>query len=241
MTSLSTAAVWRARRPAVPDNPRVIRMRAALALLAAALLLGGAGCATRHPTRLSADSLAEAETFPYFRLYWVGPSFAGTPLAAVDGRETYNPGIGDSVYYGDCVTGKGLLGGGSGCALPLQVTTVIYRLHSNAPLGPQRNTLIRSIPATIYDGGRSIELYSGRVAIDIFSDSFADASRAAVLLEPLNTRSSPSRRLPPPVYCPGLAGPIDARLRLILDRLPGRPCQRAAAAEAAKRALRERG
>ena len=48
---------------------------------------------------------------------------------------------------------------------------MIYRLHSNAALGPQRNMLIRGVPATVYDEGRSIELYSGRVAIDIFSDT----------------------------------------------------------------------
>ncbi len=69
--------------------------------------------------------------------------------------------VGDSVYYGDCVQRKGIFGGGS-CLLPLQVTTVIYRLHSNATLGPQRNTVIRGVPATVYDEGRSIELYSGQ-------------------------------------------------------------------------------
>ena len=72
--------------------------------------------------------------------------------------------------------GKGIFGGGS-CLLPLQVTTVIYRLHSNATLGPQRNIVVRGVPATVYDEGRSIEIYSGRVAIDIFSDTFSHALR----------------------------------------------------------------
>ena len=119
-------------------------------------------------------TLAEAETFPYFRVYWVGPSFAGQPLAAADGQKGYVSGVGDSVYYGDCVQRKGIFGGGN-CLLPLQVTTVIYGLHSNATLGPQSNMVIRGVPATVYDEGRSIELYSGRVAIDIFSDTFAHA------------------------------------------------------------------
>ena len=196
------------------------------------------GCGTTHPPRLASRALAEAQTFPYFKLYWVGPSFAGRPLASVDGREGYNTAIGDSVYYGDCVTGKGLLGGGGSCALPLQITTVIYRLHSNGPLGPQRNTLIRDVPATIYDGGRSLELYTGRLAIDVFSDSFADASSAARRLRPLNAPTQPGERLAPPVYCPGLAGPIDRPLRRVLDALPGRPCQRAAASVAGTERLR---
>ncbi len=85
---------------------------------------------------------------------------------------------------------KGIFGGGS-CLLPLQVTTVIYRLHSNAALGPQRNMVVRGVPATVYDEGRSIELYSGRVAIDVFSDTFAHALAAANELRPLN---APARR-----------------------------------------------
>ena len=147
------------------------------------------GCATGHPRPLAAGTLAEAETFPYFRVYWAGPTFAGHPLAAADGQASYDSGIGDSVYYGDCVQRKGIFGGGN-CLLPLQVTTVIYGLHSNSTLGPQRNTVIRGVPAVVYDEGRSIELYSGRLAIDIFSDTFAHAYRAALELRPLNAPGS---------------------------------------------------
>ncbi len=68
-----------------------------------------------------------------------GPRFQGQPLVAADGLKGYNSEVGDSVYYGDCVSGHGVFGGGGSCTLPLQVTTVVYRLHSNAPLGPQRN------------------------------------------------------------------------------------------------------
>lgn len=212
--------------------------KALLALAALSVLALLCGCGTAHPPLLTTRALAEARTFPYYKLYWAGTTFGGRPLVAVDGRESYNPGIGDSVYYGDCVTGKGLLGGGGGCALPLQVTTVIYRLHSNAPLGPQRNALIRGVPATIYDEGHSIELYTGRLAIDVFSDDFADASSAAEQLRPLNAPSLPGESLAPPVYCPGLSGPIEARLRRVLDALPGHPCQRAAAATAVTQWLR---
>ena len=108
-----------------------------------------------------------------------GPASPVSRSTAADGQKGYISGVGDSVYYGDCVQRKGIFGGGS-CLLPLQVTTVIYGLHSNATLGPQRNMVIRGVPATVYDEGRSIELYSGRVAIDIFSDTFAHAHRAAL-------------------------------------------------------------
>jgi hypothetical protein len=211
------------------------RRRSALAplllvALCASMLLAG-GCATGHPGPLSAQALQEAETFPYYPIYWVGRYFGAYPLTAADGKKGYSSAIGDSVYYGDCVRDKGILGGGS-CQLPLQVTTVIYRLHSNATLGAQRNTLIRGIPAVIYDEGRSIELYSGRQAIDIFSDTYGHAMRAARTLRPLNAPGSATGPLPPPVYCPGLAGPTSRHLRAVMSHLPEHACQRAAAIEA---------
>jgi hypothetical protein len=214
--------------------------RTALTLAALTIVMSASGCGTAHPRPIDNGALAEAQTFPYFKLYWVGSSFAGKPLATVDGRESYNAAIGEGVYYGDCVTGKGLLGGGGSCALPLQVTSVIYRLHSNAALGPQRNALIRGVPATIYDEGRSIELYSGRLAIDVFSDTLAHALLAAGELRPLNAPGSAAEKLAPPVYCPGLSGAITSEVRRVMDGLPGHPCQSAARATARARRLAER-
>jgi hypothetical protein len=214
--------------------------RAALAcvLLAAA---ASAGCGTGHPPPLTRGTLVEAQTFPYYKLYWVGPRFAGRPLAAVDGLQSYSTAIGDSVYYGDCVNGKGLLGGGGSCLLPLQVTTVIYRLHSNSALGAQRNALIRGVPATIYDEEHSIELYSGRLAIDLFSDTPAHALAAANQLRPLNAPGSASAPLAPPVYCPGLSGSVTPELRKVMNGLPGHPCQQARAAIAVAERLARGG
>jgi hypothetical protein len=215
-----------------------LRARRGLALALLAVAAFASGCGTVHPPALGGAALAEARTFPYYKLYWAGPTFAGHPLAATDGLKSYSAGIGDSVYYGDCVSGKGLLGGGGSCLLPLQVTTVIYSLHSNAPLGPQRNMLIRGVPATVYNEERSIELYSGRVAIDVYSDTLAHALLAAEQLQPLNAPDS-AGRLPAPVYCPGLSGPISLKLAAAMNALPGHPCQKARAALAASQRLSE--
>jgi len=202
-----------------------------LAVLGACLALALSGCSTGQPKPISAIELAEAQSFPYYKTYWVGPTFAGARLAAADGLNGYIPTIGDSVYYGDCVQSKGIFGGGS-CQLPLQITTVIYRLHSNAALGSQRNTVIRGVPATVYDGGRSIELYSGRVAIDVFSNTLAHALAAAQELRPLNAPGAASGPLPPPVYCPGLSGSQSHKLEHIMATLPLHACQLAAAESA---------
>jgi hypothetical protein len=210
------------------DRPsRPLRLAALCALLLAALALSG--CGTARPRAVDANELAEAQTFPYFRVYWAGRSFLGQPLAAVDGQKGYLSSIGDSVYYGDCVKGKGIFGGGS-CILPLQVTTVVYRLHSNETLGRHRNIVVRGVPATVYDEGRSIELYSGRVAIDLFSNTFAHAYAAARALLPLNAPDPATTDLPPPIYCPGLFGPQSAQLKRVMARLPAHACQRASAA-----------
>jgi hypothetical protein len=211
-------------------RPRDTARIALAALLALAAVLA-AGCGTGHPRKLAASELADVQTFPFYRVYWVGDRFEGHVLAATDGLRGYIERIGDSVYYGDCVQSKGIFGGGS-CQLPLQVTTVVYRLHSNAPLGPQRNMVIRGVPATVYDGGRSIEIYTGRVAIDVFSDTYARAIRASALLLPVNAPGSASGPLPPPVYCPGLSGPVEGALRHVMAKLPDHACQRAAAATA---------
>jgi hypothetical protein len=213
---------------------RAVRRHRPLAAVAVALLcaLAAAGCGgTEHPGPISPRELAEAQTFPYYRVYWVGPSFENGHISAADGLRGYLERIGDSVYYGDCVKSKGIFGGGS-CVLPLQVTTVIYRLHSNAALGPQRNTVVRGVPATIYDNGHSIEVYTGRVAIDIFSDSLAHALTAAQHLRPINAPGSASGPLPPPVYCPGLSGPATGRVARVMASLPRDACQHAASQEA---------
>ena len=99
------------RTAASPKRPWLPRAACALTLLAVGLLACGCGT-TEHPPPLSEAALAEAQTFPYYPIYWVGPRFEGRPLAAVDGAKSYSTTIGDSVYYGDCVNNKGLLGGG---------------------------------------------------------------------------------------------------------------------------------
>jgi hypothetical protein len=221
MTGMNAAASRALRRAA----------RAALALSGICAALAAGGCGTSHPKPILSSELAEAQTFPFYRVYWVGPSFDGRPLAAADGLKGYIPAVGDSVYYGDCVQGKGFVGGGS-CLLPLQVTTVVYVLHSNAALGTQSNMLIRGVPATVYDEGRAIEIYTGRLAIDIFSDTFAHALKASDELRPLNAPGSASADLPPPVFCPGLSGPVGASVARVMADLPGHVCQQTAAQKA---------
>ena len=185
-------------------NTRPHLLRPSPLLLAAALLAGG--CATSQPAPLTVRELAEAQTFPFYRVYWAGPRFGSYRLVAADGRQNYTSSIGDSVYYGNCLPGKTSALGGGGCELPLRVTTLIYTRHANASLGAQRNTILRGVPAVIYNGGDTVELYSGRVAIEVFSDDLSEALRAIGALRPLNAPGAAAARCHLPSTAPGSPG-----------------------------------
>ena len=176
-------------------------------LAVAGLLL--AGCSTGHPRPLGASELDTVRTFPFFRLYWAGRVFNGQAVTAVDGLRDYSDSTGTTIQYGDCAPGSGPLHTGS-CRPDLQVDTVIYRPHCNRALGSQRNILIRGVPATVFDGGDSVEVYTGRVAVDVYADTAAHALAAARALRPVNARGNTQGPLPPPAYHPGLVAPAPA-------------------------------
>lgn len=237
--AVPTAPPWRSGARTVPvarPRPRPAASLACLSAILAACLLA-AGCASQNPAPIAAGELAEAQTFPYYPLYWTGPHFGSYHLTAADGRKSYSTAVGDSVFYGDCLSGKSSAIGESGCVLPLQVTTSIYHMGTTASLGTHLNALLRGVPAAIYDQGHSIELYSGRLAIDVFSDSLPEALHAVSRLRPINAPGSASGLLPPPVYCPVLSGPQPPQLQQAMQRLPHRACQLAAAAQRRNLAL----
>ena len=176
-----------------------------------ALALAAGGCGDRAPASARRGRRSpKPRRSPTSASTGSGPRFAGQPLAAADGQASYISGVGDSVYYGDCVQGKGIFGGGS-CLLPLQVTTVIYRLHSNATLGPQRN-IAHPRRARRRLRRRALDRALQRpVAIDIFSDTFAHALQRGAGAAPAQRARLGRGNLPAPVYCPGLSGPLDAQ------------------------------
>jgi len=201
-----------------------------LPLLLGALCLAIAGCATGPPPPVSSQELGAAETFPYYKVYWVGRQFEHVPLTAVEGLANYDPATGESAYYGNCEGHASLLGEGT-CKLPLRITSVVYVPRSNAALGAQRNTLIAGVPAVVYEGGRSIVLYSGHLAIKVSAQSPAAARAAAGRLRPLNAPGSAGEALPLPTYCPSLYGPMPAHLAYVMAHLPDRACQTSLATE----------
>jgi hypothetical protein len=166
-------------------------------------LLGAlSGCSTHPPPPISAAELQLARDFRLFTFYWVGPSFQGIDLTAADSKRDYDATVGMRVYYGNCEKPPSILSTG-GCKLPLEIATVLYRPHSNVGLGPLRETVIRGAPAVIYNGGSSIELYTGHLAIDIYAASPQLALAAARALVPLNRPGPHPRSFAPPKFIPG--------------------------------------
>ena len=75
------------------------------------------------------------------------------------------------------------------------------------------------MPATLHDHGRSIELYSGHLAIQLTSDTPAHALLAAHALRPLNASGTPVEALPPPTYCPGFVGAVGPRVARVMAQV----------------------
>jgi hypothetical protein len=182
-----------------------ISTRTSLAVVLAALCALIAGCGTNSPPPLSARALRPTRQFRDLPIFWTGTSFEGIALTAADRPEDYLPALGMRVYYGDC--GHHALLSSGGCTLPLEINSILYKSHSTLDLGPQRATRLRGVPAIIFDGGRSIELYTGRVSVDVYSDSPSRALRAVRALRTLNVPlvRRPGARLPPPEIPPGPA------------------------------------
>ncbi len=214
------------------------RLARACALVVALGLL--AGCTTHAPPPIAPAELELAREFPFFTTYWAGPDFQGIRLTAADSPADYDATVGMRVYYGTCAKPSSLLST-SGCKLPLEIATVLYHPHTNEGLGVRREKVIRGVPAEVFAGGSSIELYTGRLAIDVYAADPRLARAAAAALLPLNRPEAGPRNLPLPRFIgvePGTKDPVDARIRALADRLQAAAT---AAAATAARHPRRRG
>jgi hypothetical protein len=184
-----------------------------------ALVGGLAGCTTHPPPPISTTDLQLARQFPLYTTYWVGRDFQGIALTAADSKRDYDAVVGMRAYYGTCAKPSSLLST-SGCKLPLEIATVLYHPHTNEGLGARREAVIRGVPAEIFNGGSSIELYTGHLAIDVYADGPARAIAAAEALRPLNRAGAALGNLAPARFDNETSkSPVDPRVKAIADRL----------------------
>jgi hypothetical protein len=113
------------------------------------------------------EPLVMQEEFP---VYWLGGAFQRLPIIAV-GRD---PSGAYELQYGNCTQG-----GENVCVTPLQIVTSPDNSFRPGGSTPQRLVSVRGVPATVAQGGRTIELSTGGVVVDIYADSTALARAAA--------------------------------------------------------------
>jgi hypothetical protein len=172
-----------------------------------------------RPARPTADKLVctPAEKAANFRLYSLGPRFAGLRLTAVLRTcGTPQPIPGDnpklpptyrsnsvSYIYGDCTPPAGQEGG---CASPieLQVSPACERNVAQYDHRPKL-TRRRGVPSAALD--RALELYTADSTVVIFTGDRRLERRAVAAVQPIRRRAAPAalpptlgqaKRLPPP-------------------------------------------
>jgi hypothetical protein len=200
----------------------------AVLMLATSLVCG---CTTHPAGPIDSQDLAAAQSFRLFTVYWVGRSFGGIPLTAADTQRDYDAAVGERVYYGNCDKPKSIVST-AGCQLPLEIATVDYRTidsRENIGLGTRTDTAIRGVPAVIFDAGKSIQIYTAELAIDIYADTAARALAAAAAVVPMNR---PGDAHPDVLKPPMFDANVDPQL-LAIERELGVAAQAAAAARRA--------
>jgi hypothetical protein len=178
------------------------RIAAIAAVVASAALI--AGCATRPAPPISAAQLRYARSFRLFTLYWAGKSMDGIRLIQADGLGDYNPTIGVTLYYGNCM--KQSITKLGGCQLPLRITTVWYIPHSNVSFGKNHYTRFHGVPADIVNNGDEIEIYTDAMAVDVIGATPKITLEAVRQLTTFNRKPSAAwPAFPPPDYTPGVS------------------------------------
>jgi hypothetical protein len=204
----------------------------AVVVLATSLLCG---CATHPAGPITTRDLDVARSFRLFTVYWVGRSFGGVPLTAADTQRDYDATAGERVYYGNCDKQSSPVST-VGCRLPLEIATVVYHAidsRRNEGLGTRTNTTIRGVPAVIFNSGRSIQLYTADLAIDIYADSPARALAAAAAVVPMNRPADTHADVLAP---PHFAKDVDPQVLAIERQLSATRTAAAATARTAARA-----
>ena len=171
----------------------------AAAMLALGLALVGSVSAG------GARSSAELQSFP---LYSAGERVDGLPLVAVLRREDTVHFV--SFVYGDCIAGDD-----AGCAPPaeIQIWPACRRnlgLYDGVQLAgtPAEQTMVRGVPALLFDDGTRLELETGRSTAVVFAGTRLRVLRIVAALRAVDGSVLPGGPLPQPVRGQE-GGPVD--------------------------------
>jgi hypothetical protein len=184
---------------------RLIGLTIAASLVAALVaVVGHGGAPPMYTVELKGNSsLAKAQAFSRYPLYYPGLEVGGYRLAAVDRQ--VGPGAAPdeggvdrvSFFYGSCQIRADVDGGSCTAPLELQIWPGCYRNPAAYPnLKPQESLNIRGAPAYLYENGSRLEVTTGRVTAVFFGESRDLLLEAAESLRGVNVSLSPTAELP---------------------------------------------
>jgi hypothetical protein len=142
-------------------------------------------------------------------VYWLGASFHGLAVS----EATHDPGGAFNLQYGDCREG-----GQVSCITRLRVVSSPNNSFVPAGTAPHVIRTLRGIRAAVALDGRTIEIPTGGVLVDIYASDPRLAAAAARAIVPINAAGAPGAQQPPPLPDTGfgtvpLPGQTHSRLR----------------------------
>jgi hypothetical protein len=159
----------------------------ALVALGALLAVALGGCADTVQDQPIPHNILESLIVAPYPVYWLGGSFKGFRIT----EASHDPGGASSIQYGDC-----LEGGQGVCVPPVRVVTSPDNSFLPGESAPHRNTDIRGVTAVVSREGKTIEIPTGQVVVDIYAQDPRVASAAAQTMVPINAIGSPHAQLP---------------------------------------------
>jgi hypothetical protein len=181
------------RAPYAPHAPRALAALLALSLCALALVACGDTIQDQPLARSSLEPLISAKRYP---VYWLGGRFHRLSIT----EATHDPGGAYTLHYGDCA-----VGGQYTCVTPLSIVTSPD--NSFVPgAGTQHGRIaIRGVGVVVGGGGQALELATGAVVVDVYSEDPKLALAAARAMTPINRLGLPGAPLAQPLPDTGFA------------------------------------
>jgi hypothetical protein len=167
-----------------------------LASIAALCTLALAGCGNAVQDKPVPHNILESMLVAPYPVYWLGGSFKG--LAITEG--THDPSGAFSIQYGNC-----LEGGQGTCVPPLRVVSSPDNSFLPGGSTSSRASHIRGVAAVVAVGGKTIEIPTGAVVVDIHAMSARLADAAAQTIVPINAGGAPGAPLSSPLPDTGFA------------------------------------
>jgi hypothetical protein len=158
-----------------------------LAALCAALL---GGCGNTLQDQPIPHNILESLIAAPTTVYWLGGSFHGLQVTGA----SRDPGGAYTVQYGDC-----LEGGQAQCVAPLRVVSSPDNSFVPAGSAPHVTARVRGARAVIARGGKTIEIPTAAVVVDIYANAASLAAGAAETIVPINAVGAPNSPLPAPL------------------------------------------